>query len=329
MSTSETLLAFLSQHPGEWRSGSELATQLAISRTAIWKAFNTLKNQGYLIESRHGLGYKLSADGRLDEKIIRSLLTAPADITLHLFESVDSTNTLAKKMLAEGLKKPAVIIANEQTSGHGRRDRNFFSPANSGIYMTLAVPLKQGETVIPGLLTTASAVACGRAIKEVFGIQIQYKWVNDLLFQDKKCGGILSEAITDLESGQINALLVGIGINVSESQAPLPPSLKNKAGSLGQDDGQQRNVLIAALINQFFRLYASYKDTAFLDEYRRHSYILRHQVVLEFNHQKISGIALKIDDDAELVLEDSKGQQRHFAAGEITKVNLKERLYHG
>ncbi|MFT8469715.1 MAG: biotin--[acetyl-CoA-carboxylase] ligase [Oenococcus sp.] len=329
MSTSETLLAFLSRHPGEWRSGNELATQLAISRTAIWKAFNALKNQGYLIDSRHGLGYKLSANDRLDEQIIRSLLTIPAGVALHLFENVDSTNTLAKKMLAEGLKKPAVIIANEQSNGHGRRDRNFFSPANSGIYMTFALPLKQGETVIPGLLTTASAVACGRAIKEVFGIQIQYKWVNDLLFQDRKCGGILSEAMTDLESGQISALLVGIGINVAEPQSPMPVSLQNKAGSLGQDDGQQRNVLIAALINQFFGLYASYKSTNFLGEYRQHSYILHHQVVLELNHQKISGTVRQIDDAAELVLEDSKGQQRHFTAGEITKVNLKERLYHG
>ncbi|KGI06061.1 biotin--[acetyl-CoA-carboxylase] ligase [Oenococcus oeni] len=328
MSTSQKLLTFLSSYPEKWFSGNQLASQLELSRTAVWKGIRLLEEQGYSLESRHGLGYRLMIDNQLNAALISQELRLDHQPRIVVYNKVSSTNTIAKQMLFEDLKKPVVILANQQTAGRGRFDRKFYSPAASGIYMSIALSLSIDEKVNPGLLTTATAVAAGRAIKKVFHRQVKYKWVNDLILNNRKCGGILTEAITDLESGRIASLVIGIGLNLTLDTKKMPTELLGKAGAISKGDSSKRNLLIAEFINFFFDIYRNYRSGDFLEEYRRHSIVLGKKIAIVVNRKKIIGKVEKINSQGAILLKNDNNQLLTISSGEIIKLNLLEGKYH-
>ena len=219
MSVKQNVIALLEENRSKVISGQELANQLHVSRAAIWKAIKTLKEEGYNIEATPNKGYVLLENSDvLSKQGIAYYLTEEIDI--FSYKTIDSTNTQMKKLAINGGKNHSVIVSEEQSAGRGRFGRSFYSPAQKGVYMS--VLLKTGDSLQNAtMITIKTAVVVRRAIAKLYDIEVAIKWVNDLYYRGKKVCGILSEAISDFESGMIEAIIIGIGINVSTDNFPL------------------------------------------------------------------------------------------------------------
>lgn len=326
MKTDERILHFFAEHEGEYLSGETLAKNLDISRAAVWKVIKKLTEQGHTIDSQHHVGYRYQSGKVLSVPMIKQL--AHSDWQIKLFDVIDSTNTYAKEALTRGdVTKPTMIIANQQIGGRGRLGRTFVSPADTGLYISLALPLPVGTSVIPGLLTTGTAVAVSRAIKETIGIELDFKWVNDLLFKNYKVGGILTEAVMDFESQQVSAIVVGIGLNLQKPQN-LDATLKNKVGGMVEHLTVSRNVIVAALLDEFVKLYAEYTDGSFLTAYRQRNIVINQTVTVKYGKELVTGIAKAIDEQGQLLV-DTGDVIRTINSGEVLKVQLPNNIYQG
>lgn len=294
---------------GETVEGAKLARELGVSRNAVWKVMNSLRQNGYEIEAVPNRGYRLlSVPDRLSEAEIRRWLAAePAGRTLEIHEQLDSTNNRAKALAAAGAPHGTAVIADSQTGGRGRLGRSFFSPEHSGVYMTVILrPDCAPEQA--GLLTSLAAVAAARAVEKVSGADVKIKWVNDLYLNDKKICGILTEAGLGLEAGRLEYAVVGIGINVN--RMVFPPELKGIATSIGNETGTapDRNRLIAEILNELDALYGDLETGAFLAESRRRSNVIGRTVTVMEGGRKYPARALDIDSQGRLVIETEAGK---------------------
>jgi BirA family biotin operon repressor/biotin-[acetyl-CoA-carboxylase] ligase len=240
-----------------------------------------------------------------DKSLLRNLLPK---CRIEVFNSVGSTQEIAKKSNWDSSGKPLVIIANEQKGGHGKYGRPFYSPANTGIYFSLIMPAYQ---ITPGLFTTGIAVSIYKALMIYFPHKdLQFKWVNDLYLAGKKVGGILIEKESD-------RLVCGVGLNVSTVQ--FPKSLKEVASSINQDNFIEREYLLAAIINQIIQDIPSYNNGQHLTLYREKSLLLNQSVSIKVNNSFFVGIATDITNNGELVLKNST-QRYIINSGEVTKI---------
>ena len=304
MSTKTELLRMLDQNFGGWVSGEALANSLGISRAAVNKASNSLKKAGYKILSRPSQGYKLLE--RIDlmtEEAIGSRITDPC--RLKVFDSIGSTNSYAKTLPIG--EEPVVIVANEQTEGRGRLGRTFVSPKGTGLYISIAFrpDFELGKTPY---ITMATALAVCHAIDSVCGKQPKIKWVNDLFLNGKKICGILTEAQTNLETGRIDSLVIGIGINCYP--AKFPKELKDIAGSIADEQDEfSRSALAGAVIQNIFDMLKEFPNHNFLPEYRRRCFILGKNITVHqlSGGKPIKARALDVDDSGGLVVEYMEG----------------------
>ena len=231
-------------------------------------------------------------------------------IPLFWYDSLDSTNNEAKRRAAE-LPMPAVIVADAQSAGRGRMGRSFFSPQGTGLYFTYVTDRASfAETVG---LTAAAAVATARAIYAVSGIEVEIKWVNDLLVGGKKVAGILCERFA--AEGR-TFVAVGIGINLTTAAGDFPEELRKKAGSLGVSVDVRRRLAVA-LAEGLDALVCALPDRAFMEEYRARSAVLGRCVRYTENGVSYEGKAVAIDDDGALCVE-IEGSLRRLASGEIS-----------
>lgn len=305
MSTRTELLHLLSENTGIYLSGQKIGEELAVSRNAIWKAMQQLKNEGYQIESRPGVGYKLkSKTNMLSSSGVSGYLRFPCEIKA--CDTVDSTNNMAKEMTIGD--KPLMIIANKQTDGRGRLGRSFASPAGSGLYMTIAIhPEFDLDKAL--YVTMAVAVAVCRAIEKVAGVRARIKWVNDVFFGDKKVCGILTEAQSNFETGKIDSLIIGIGVNCFPGS--YPEELENIIGSLSDKKNSfSRNELAAEIFNETMEQLEVLEDKKFLREYRTRCFILGKNILIHpnlTNNKVVRARALDIDDNGGLVVEYMEG----------------------
>lgn len=307
-STAEIILNLLINHENEWVSGQELAASLNLSRAAIWKAIAKLTADGFTIESQRGpgKGYRYIPDEKMSAAGISHDLEH--DITVQVFDSLPSTNVYAKQGLVnDDVTEPTVIIANIQTRGTGHFGRVFDSPAQTGLYLSFALPVDPDQQVVPHLLATSLAVAVGRTVKALFDIDLDFKWINNIYYQGQKVGGILTEAIVNFETQTYSALVVGIGLNLTNKQTEL--------GYLTSQLAISRNQVAAALIDQFLNLYDTYLDGKFLDDYRAHFSDLNQTIQVQCSQKILSGKAVRIDNDGRLILETAEGLEK-LAAGE-------------
>ena len=281
MTVKSSLLEMLEKNKGEVLSGESIAGELGCTRAAVWKAVKSLREEGYHIEAGPNKGYMLAKDtNRLSQEGIRLLLDDPK-VKIDIYDELESTNQTAKKeaMMGEA-GHGAFVIARSQTAGRGRRGREFYSPADTGLYMS--VILKPQGTIHDSLLiTTAAAVAVYRAVAQLCGIQLDIKWVNDLFYKGKKVCGILTEAVTDFESGNIEFVVVGMGLNLYLDQENLPGELRNIAGALYEtkEDAEQtdRNKLTATIVNELRKETA---DLKLSPDYVTHNMIPGHQITI-------------------------------------------------
>lgn len=331
MSTKSEILSLLSKEVGTPVSGQELAETLGVSRNAVWKAIKSLREQGFAIESLQGTGYRLlEAHDILCRDTIESALDFPC--TVHLLEKIDSTNNYAKKIdTSNGIH---LVTACEQTGGRGRLGREFFSPSDKGIYMSIAFsPDFSIERAL--FITTLSSVAVCLAIEELTELHPKIKWVNDVYLDGKKLVGILTEAESNFENGKIEKIVVGIGINCFESE--FPDELKERVTclSLTAKKPFTRNALIAAVTKHFFDLLNNFSCEKILREYKKRSFILGEQILI-FNpaiakeigrseeklYEGIRARAIDIDENGGLVVEFLEGRLFHemktLTSGEVT-----------
>lgn len=301
ISTAETILTLLVERENEWISGQELAVRLNISRAAIWKAISKLINDGFIIESQRGpgKGYRYVPTEKMSVAGISHHLKH--QIPVRVFDCLTSTNTYAKQeLISQNIIEPTVVIANVQTKGLGHFGRSFDSPAQTGLYMSIALPLNRDTTLMPSLLTAAIAVSVSRTIQELFNISLDFKWCNNLYYQDRKIGGILTEASLNFESQLYSDLVVGIGLNLTNTQTEL--------GFITRQLDISRNQIAASLINHFLDLYDTYQtDKTFLTEYRNQLLDLGQDVKVQYAQQSLNGKALSINDEGMMLLETSDG----------------------
>lgn len=251
------------------------------------------------------------------------------------FETIDSTNSYAKKMLADceklGLAELSgtVVYADEQTAGHGRLGRTFYSPAQTGIYMSLIyVPIADNNNGIitnPAIITASTAVAVCRAIDKTFGITTQIKWVNDIYFEGKKICGILTEGHVDIEKQAVTAAVVGIGINISTQD--FPSEIKNKAGGIIKDTAVHfdREKLISQIAQDCLMIYDSTQlSKAAFAEYRERSMLIGKAVtvhpVIDCAEKDYPATVLDITEDAKLLVQLPEGTKQALDSGEISLI---------
>lgn len=315
MSTKDRVLAIL-ETSEDFISGQLIASQLNVSRNAVWKAVKTLKDEGFQVASTTNKGYRLTQrTDSLNAAVILPLIHT--DIDVEVFPKIDSTNSEAKRRLNGSLDKDLLIISDYQEEGRGRLGRAFYSPAETGVYFSLVLKdldSKKDAT----LITTVAAVAVCKAIEKLTPLKPQIKWVNDIFLEGYKVGGILTEGIISLETQSIQSIVLGIGMNIVENP-DLPETLQDLVGALFKEKGEiSRNHLIAEIINQFYILYKNMDDKQYLDEYRKRCFILGKKVSFLDQKQILEGLASGIDDTGALQIQLPDGTKRNLSYGEVS-----------
>lgn len=313
MSVKNNVLKLLEENRGSFLSGEKMADSLKVSRTAVWKAMRALQNEGYSIDAVTNKGYMLREDSSmLSKEGIELYLRSGAP--LHFFHSTDSTNKRASALALEGACHGTCVIAGHQTAGRGRLGRSFYSPERQGIY--LSVILKPDFDISKAVLITAAAsVATSRAIQTVCGVHPQIKWVNDLYLDGKKICGILTEAITDFESGQITNIVAGIGINCSCED--FPDEIQGIAG--GIPGSYSKNALAAEVVNQLLDIASNIEARDFIDEYRQSSMVIGKNInVIKTGREPAAAFAEDIDNNGALIVSYSDGTREALTTGEVS-----------
>ena len=311
----------LEKNKGEVLSGERIAGTLGCTRAAVWKAVKSLREEGYHIEAGPNKGYMLAKDtNRLSQEGIRLFLDDP-DVRIDIYDELESTNQTAKKeaMMGEA-GHGAFVIARSQTAGRGRRGREFYSPADAGLYMS--VILKPQGTIHDSLLiTTAAAVAVYRAVEQICGIRLDIKWVNDLFYQGRKVCGILTEAVTDFESGDIDFAVVGIGLNLYEAEGGYPSEIRNVAGALYENReaaaGLDRHRLAAEIINA---LLEETRELRLPPEYIQQNLVPGREIQIVDGQDIRKAKALEICPDGRLKVQESDGSLSILAYGEVSLI---------
>jgi BirA family biotin operon repressor/biotin-[acetyl-CoA-carboxylase] ligase len=311
----------LRQQSSSYISGEEICRQLAVSRTAIWKHIQALRKQGYDIEAHPRRGYCLQAipDRLLANEIQAILTTRLLGKEIYYFDTVDSTNNIAKKEAAQGCPEGSIVLAEEQLTGRGRLARGWFSPANAGIWLSVVLRPPFGPYDAPKC-TLMAAVAITKAIKNVVGIECGIKWPNDILYDGKKIVGILTEMSAQMDA--INYVVLGMGINVNITQQNFPAEINEIATSLAEITGYKvaRLDLLNAVLSQLEQDYQRVinEGFSFVLEQWRHYTVTLGQVVDVFGIDKqFSGLAVDIDEDGALLIRTANGLEK-VLAGDVS-----------
>ncbi len=360
MTTKQKVHALLTDADRGYVSGEDLAGLCGVSRTAIWKAIASLREDGCVVDAVTNRGYRITSepdvlDSEEIAKELKRLGTEPGVVCA--FKTIDSTNTEAKRRAAEAgafrgpdgtltkagaLLHRALFASGEQTAGRGRMGRPFVSPSGTGVYFSLVFSPSRGVEN-PSLMTATAAVAVCRAVECCYGVPCEIKWVNDVFAGGKKICGILTEGISNFETGRIEAAIVGIGINIKEGS--FPPKLARVAGSIegacaakntaAARDGSNtdksntvtRNELVAHVVHELLAAYdaADKGDdgySAVIAEYRKRSFLIG-QTLFVNPAAGMSGTpyrakVLDVDDGAGLVVQLENGTKRTLHSGEVS-----------
>lgn len=319
MTVKSRLLEILEKEKGETLSGEKLAEELHCTRAAIWKAVKSLREEGYMIEAGPNKGYMLvKANDRLSVEAIRPFLSFP-EVYIKVYQEVDSTNRAAKAAAITGeAGHGSFVLAGCQTEGRGRRGRSFYSPQDTGIYLSVILEPK-GSLQESLLLTAEAAVAVYRAVKKITGVELDIKWVNDLYHNGKKVCGILTEAVTDFESGNIEFAVVGIGLNIFEAADGYPDSLKGIAGGIYENReaaGElDRSRLAAEIVNA---LLEETRELRLPQEYIEHNLVPGREICISDGDKIRRAKALEICPDGRLKVEEADGSLSVLSYGEVS-----------
>ena len=307
MTVKSKLLGVLEQQKGKVLSGEKLAEELNCTRAAIWKAVKSLREEGYIIEAGPNKGYMLVEDcHHLSQEAIQPFLFTP-EVYMEVCQQVDSTNRAAKEAAVTGkAHHGSFVLAASQSAGRGRRGRKFYSPEESGLYLSV-------------ILEPGGNLQVYKAVREVTGIELDIKWVNDLYHHEKKVCGILTEAVTDFESGNIEFAVVGIGLNLYEQSGGFPEDLKGIAGALYPDQkaavNVDRNRLAASIINHLLK---ETEELRLPEEYIEHNMVPGRKIEIRNGQDIRKAEALEICPDGRLKVREKDGTVSLLSYGEVS-----------
>lgn len=315
------LLRAFSENEEEFLSGQKLSNMIGCSRTAIWKHIEELRKEGYELEAIQRKGYRIikKPDKISANEIQLGLKTTLLGRVIHYEESVDSTQKIAHKLAYEQCNEGTIIVSDEQRLGRGRLDREWFSPKFTGIWCSIVLRPNIPPQKAPQL-TLLTAVSVVRGIKKATGLQTEIKWPNDILINGKKLVGILTEL--QAEPDRINAVIIGVGINVNQTEEDFPEELKEKATSLRVQIGEKisRAEVLQAILKEIEDLYDDYLEHGFRMVkmlWESYAVSIGKQVTARTLQGTIIGKAAGITDDGVLLLEDSEGKTHHIYSADI------------
>lgn len=311
----------------DYVSGQQLCDRLGVSRTAVWKVINQLKEEGYRIESVSRKGYRLvesPEDVYSRSEILSRLHTKWAGQNLHFFEETGSTNPDAKRFAEEGEPHGTTVVAERQTAGRGRRGRSWVSPAGKSVYFTIVVRPKFDPDKA-SMITLVMALSVAEAIQEVTGLPAGIKWPNDIVVNGKKVVGILTELSVTPEMNEIQFLVAGVGVNVNQDSAEeFPEEIRETATSLKIESGRRiaRAVLLERILTRFEENYETFERTLDLSLLKE-SYEARLAgkdagVRVLDPAGEYTGISRGINKTGELIVERENGETVLVYAGEVS-----------
>lgn len=329
MTVKDEVLKTLENNRRSHISGEEISEKIGVSRAAVWKAVKALREEGYNIEAVTNKGYAMAEANQLisEELLCRTLGPKLRRNGVFVYDSVDSTNLQAKRLMLDGeIKHGSVVFANRQTAGRGRLGRSFNSP-EQGIYVSIVVKpdFDMSKSV---LITVAAAVAVADAIRQVCGQDAGIKWVNDIYIEGRKVCGILTEAETDFETGIIDSLIIGIGVNTST--AGFPAELRKIAGCVNAEDARTKAELVSRITENTLANVAEISREevpGFMAGYRSKSILIGREIMVykgvyrKDPTSEMGGLparATDIDDAGGLEVVYRDGRKETLTSGEVS-----------
>ena len=327
MKTDKSDILTLLRNSADYVSGQQLCDQFGVSRTAVWKVINQLKEEGYQIESVSRKGYRLlesPTDILSQSEIASRLQTKWAGKKLYYVDSTGSTNTDAKRFAEEGDPHGTTVVADMQTAGKGRRGRKWQSPSGINTYFTILLKPDFAPDKA-SMLTLVMALSVVEAIEEVTELKAEIKWPNDIVVSKKKVVGMLTEMSTTPEMDEIQYVVVGVGVNVNMgSIEEFPDEIRETATSLRIESGKQINraVLVEHILERFEQNYEKFEQTldlsGLLDVYQSHLVNVDAQVRVLDPTGEYTGISHGLNTTGELIVEKEDGSIVNVYAGEVS-----------
>lgn len=305
----------------EYVSGQELCGMLGVSRTAVWKVINQLKEEGYEIAAVPRKGYKIISrpDVITAEEVASRLDTEWAGKNISYYERIDSTNSEAGRLAQNGAASGTLVLSEEQERGKGRRGRSWVTPRGSAVAMSLILR----PDICPShasMLTLVMGMAVASAIRERCGVEAMIKWPNDVVANGKKICGILTEMSSEID--YIRYIVIGTGINTHVEH--FPEELKNTAVSLHELTGKapDRAALIASCLKYFERYYGIFLETqdfsGLLQAYNGMLAGIGEGVRVLEPSGGYTGISGGINEKGELLVKRENGAVERVYAGEVS-----------
>ncbi len=323
MITTKDYVLYWLKKTGDFLSGEEISRKIGVSRAAVHTAVKSLRNEGYEIESVTNKGYRLTDGGEpLSVGELLAWLSPERAERITVLDCVDSTNTYLKRLVAEGKAMAGdCVIANQQTGGRGRLGRQFESPMGKGIYLSFVLGLKKVDPTEISAVTAWGAIAVRKAIETVCGISCGIKWVNDLVYRTRKICGILTELTLEGETGKIQSVIMGIGINVNQQKHDFSSQTAEIASSLEMICGHpvRRAQLCAAVIHEIDRLCDDFpaERERYLACYRKHCVNIGNPVILQRGDEDFHGEAVGVNDRFELTVRLQDGSLLSVTGGDV------------
>lgn len=320
-STRRRLIDLLQANQHHYMSGQKLAEQLNLSRNAIWKHMKELEEDGYTIEAKRRLGYRIvNVPDKVSENTLKwGLQTYWLGKHIVHKTSIPSTQILAHELAQEGASHGTVVVADTQTAGRARMDRKWDSNNEDGVWLSIILR----PQILPYLapqLTLLTATVLADVIHTKTNLRPQIKWPNDLLIKEKKISGILTEM--QAEQDQILYVIIGIGVNVNQAITDFEPTIQNRVTSLYAETNQKWNQrqLIQTLLHTFEKSYETYIGEGFSNVKRKwenYGFRIGEQIKIKTMNQQWESTFLGIAEDGALRIKDEHGHEKKLYSGEI------------
>lgn len=319
--TKNDVYSLLRENKNQFVSGEVIADRLKVTRASVWKSIKVLRADGFEIESVTNKGYRLCAS---DDKVTYAGIFDYLEndlkelVKINVEKRVDSTNKRVKELAAEGEKEGYLLVSGMQTTGKGRMGRSFYSPEDTGVYMSLLLrPEIKPEDAV--LITTAAAVSVCEALELLGAEESKIKWVNDIFCNDKKVCGILTEAAFDIENNKLGYAVLGVGANIYSPKTGFPEELQGIAGAVFSEQQEDlRNKFIAYFLNSFFGYYKNLSSRNHCGEYRCRCFVIGMEADVVSCGAVRRCKVLDVDDNCGLLVEFMNGEKATINSGEIS-----------
>ncbi|KAF0094210.1 MAG: BirA family transcriptional regulator biotin operon repressor / biotin-acetyl-CoA-carboxylase ligase [Puniceicoccaceae bacterium 5H] len=321
--TDVTILQSLLTAKDDFVSGNDLAQQLGISRVGVWARLEKLRESGFVVEAVRHRGYRLMEEPRrLNEPLLLAYLaSAESQVPVFFHETLDSTNSEAERRLANGQTAPFVVVSGSQTRGRGRLGRRWYSPDEGNLYISFAFRPETNHARMQAITIWLGLTVC-HYLREVHQLPVQIKWPNDLIINNRKVAGMLTEARIDAD--RTRDLVFGLGLNVSGKLSEWPLEVAEIATTLSEHAPSVLSInnLAADLIKRCTDAYQSFIESRHLPQmlelWQQYDAFDQRVIRAEYRGKMIEGVAGGIDERGALKVNLDNEQQITVNSGEVT-----------